>query len=30
MVVIETDIVADLMRAEPNAEVLAWMDDRSA
>ena len=28
MVVIDTNIVSELMRAEPNAEVLAWMDDR--
>ena len=28
MVVIDTNIVSELMRAEPSAEVLAWMDDR--
>ena len=30
MVVIDTSIVSELMSAEPSAEVLAWMDDRSA
>ena len=30
MVVIDTNIVSELMRAEPSAEVLAWMDDRPA
>lgn len=30
MVVIDTNIVSELMGAEPSAEVLAWMDDRSA
>jgi len=30
MVVIDTNIVSELMRAEPSAEVLAWMDDRQA
>ena len=28
MVVIDTNIVSELMRAEPSAEVLAWMDER--
>ncbi len=28
MVVIDTDVVSELMRAEPSAEVLDWMDDR--
>ena len=28
MVVIDTNIVSELMRAEPSAEVLAWMNDR--
>ena len=28
MVVIDTNIVSELMRAEPSAEVLAWMDYR--
>ena len=28
MVVIDTNIVSELMRAEPSAEVLAWMDDQ--
>ena len=28
MVVIDTNIVSELMRAEPSAEALAWMDDR--
>ena len=28
MVVIDTNIVSELMRAEPSTEVLAWMDDR--
>ena len=28
MVVIDTNIVSELMRAAPSAEVLAWMDDR--
>ena len=28
MVVIDTNIVSELMRAEPSAGVLAWMDDR--
>ncbi len=28
MVVIDTNIVSELMRAEPSAEVLAWMDTR--
>ena len=28
MVVIDTNIVSELMRAEPSAEVLAWTDDR--
>ena len=28
MVVIDTNIVSELMRAEPNTEVLAWLDDR--
>ena len=28
MVMIDTNIVSELMRAEPSAEVLAWMDDR--
>ena len=30
MVVIDTNIVSELMRGEPSAEVLAWIDDRSA
>ena len=30
MVVIDTSIVSELMRAEPSAEVLAWMDERPA
>ena len=30
MVVIDTNIVSELMRTEPSAEVLAWMDDRSS
>lgn len=30
MVVTDTNIVSELMRAEPSAKVLAWMDDRSA
>lgn len=30
MVVIETNIVSELMCVEPSAEVLAWIDDRSA
>ena len=28
MVVIDTNIVSELMRSEPSAEVLAWMDNR--
>lgn len=28
MVVIDTNVVSELMRAEPSAEVLDWMDDR--
>ena len=28
MVVIDINIVSELMRAEPSAEVLAWMDDQ--
>lgn len=28
MVAIDTNIVSELMRAEPSAEVPAWMDDR--
>lgn len=28
MVVIDTNVVSELMRAEPGAEVLDWMDDR--
>ena len=28
MVVIDTNIVSELMSAEPSVEVLAWMDDR--
>ena len=28
MVMIDTNIVSELMRAEPSAEVLDWMDDR--
>ncbi len=28
MVVTDTNIAAELMRAEPSPEVLAWMDDR--
>lgn len=28
--VIDTNIVSELMRVEPSAEVLAWMDDRPA
>ncbi len=28
MVVIDTNIVSELMRAEPSAEVLIWMDNR--
>ena len=28
MVVIDTNIVSELMRAEPSAAVLVWMDDR--
>lgn len=28
MVVIDTNIVSELMRAEPSEEVLAWMNDR--
>ena len=28
MVVIDTNIVSELMRAEPSTEVLAWLDDR--
>jgi len=28
MVVIDTNIVSELMRAEPSAEVLSWMDNR--
>ena len=28
MVVIDTNIVSELMRAEPSAEVLVWMDER--
>ena len=28
MVVIDTNIVSELMRAEPSAAVLAWMDNR--
>ncbi len=28
MVVIDTNIVSELMRAEPSAEVLDWMDTR--
>ena len=27
MVVIDTNIVSELMRAEPSAEVLIWMDN---
>ena len=30
MVVIDTNIASELMRAEPRADVLAWMDDRPA
>ena len=30
MVVIDTNIVSELMRSEPSAVVLAWMDDRPA
>ena len=28
MMVIDTNIVSELMRAEPSAEILAWMDER--
>ena len=28
MVVIDSNVVSELMRAEPSAEVLDWMDDR--
>ena len=28
MVVIDTNVVSELMRAEPSAEVLDWMDER--
>lgn len=28
MVVLDTSIVSELMRAEPSTEVLDWMDDR--
>ena len=30
MVLIDTNVVSELMRAAPNAEVLAWMDDLPA
>ena len=30
MVVVDTPVVSELMRVEPNAEVLSWMDGRPA
>ena len=30
MVVLDTNIVSELMRGDPSAEVLAWMDSRPA
>ena len=29
MVMIDTNIVSELMRAEPSAEVLSWMDEQT-
>lgn len=27
MIVLDTNVVSELMRAEPNADVIAWLDD---